>query len=178
MISIIAAMSKNRVIGMEDKDGKGCLCWHLPEDLKRFRKFTTNKIVIMGRKTFESIGRPLPNRINVVVSKNMEVPETDLASGTKPSLLVVRDISTAISISTNFIEHFKMDPEIMIIGGGQIYQQTIGLADRMYLTILDSDYEGTSFFPEFSEEHWKEASVEIQEGGYSYITYDRFQIND
>jgi dihydrofolate reductase len=169
MISLIAAMAKNRAIGKDNK-----LPWNLPEDLKRFRQITSGKIIVMGRKTYDSIGKPLPKRINMVISKQMEIPEVKLcATEAPPALMVFPNLQTALDMAKNtFIAEFQIPNEIMIIGGSTIYEQTIGLCDRMYLTILDQDYEGDAFFPEFNEEDWKIVETE-QRDGFKFVTYDR-----
>lgn len=161
-------MSKNRVIGKDNK-----LPWNLPEDMKRFRQITSGKIIVMGRKTFDSIGKPLPKRINVVISKSMPVPiETADAKATAPALLIFPELNKALEFSKTLMEDFKMPDEIMIIGGTTIYEQTISLCDRMYLTILDQDYEGDALFPEFNDEDWKIVETE-QHDGFKFVTYDR-----
>jgi dihydrofolate reductase len=166
MISLIAAMSKNRAIGKDNK-----IPWHLSEDLKRFRQLTVGKCIVMGKNTFDSIGKALPKRINVVVSRTMDIPETN-NNETPPSLLVFRDLKSAIDACITWINHFKLPDEIMICGGSQIYTQTIDSCDRMYLTILEEEYEGDTFFPNFNEEDWEVVSEEKHDG-YRYVTYDR-----
>jgi len=137
MISIIAATSKNRVIG---KDGK--LPWSLPEDMNFFRETTKNCTVVMGRKTFESIGRPLPNRKNIILTR-----DTDYK---KDGCLVYNEIQ-------KIIDDFKNE-NVMIIGGEEIYRQFLPYSDRIYLTYIDHDFEGDTFFPEFSDEIWMKES--------------------
>src|SRR3989338_5759991 len=126
MISIIAAVAKNNVIG-----SKNALPWYLPEDLKRFKELTSGKTVLMGRKTFESIvarlGKPLPNRTNVVVTRNTEY-KVPLGA------VVEADIASALR------EHGQND--IFVIGGGEIYAQTIDLADTLYITHINKDIQG------------------------------------
>jgi dihydrofolate reductase len=169
MISLIAAMAKNRAIGKDNK-----IPWHLPEDLKHFKALTLGKVILMGRKTYESIGKPLPKRINIVISSNMEIPVSSLdkKDETMPALLVYRDIESAITASQSFINHFELPNEIMIVGGTQIYSQCIDICDRMYLTVLDSEYEGDAFFPEFDTKNWTTSEEEKHEN-YRYVTYDR-----
>jgi dihydrofolate reductase len=133
IISLIAALSTNRVIGKENK-----LPWNLPTDMKYFKKVTSGKPVIMGRKTFDSIGRPLPNRRNIVVTGN-------------PQKIKNKEVRVVKTISKAFLEAEKDSPEeIFIIGGGQIYQQTIDLADKLYLTVVETLIQGDTFFPEYS----------------------------
>ena len=144
-ISIIVAMAKDRVIGKEND-----MPWHLPADLQHFRKMTSGKPIIMDRKTYESIGRPLPKRHNIIISRNSdyEVEGCDVVSSLDAALEVAGDVE-----------------EIFIIGGGFLYDQTIDAADRLYLTFIDLEVEGDTFFPDykhletlkvFSERHQKD----------------------
>jgi len=137
-ISMIAAMAKNRVIGFE-----GDMPWHLPDDLKFFKAKTTGKPVIMGRKTFESIGsRPLPNRPNMVISRNPEFK----APGAKVFPLIDLALASLESVD-----------EVVIMGGGQLYQQMLRRADRLYLTLIDAELEGDTFFPDWTTLSWVES---------------------
>lgn len=137
MISHIAALSKNRVIGSH-----GGLPWRLSEDLKYFKAMTLNKCVIMGRKTFESLGRPLPSRRNVVITRDREWGHPDCD--------VFHDIDSAIEHCKRL--HRTFGDEIMIAGGGEIFKQTLSLADRLYLTIIDTDFIGDAFYPEWEQD--------------------------
>lgn len=137
-ISIIAAIAKNRAIGK-----KNTLLWRISEELKRFKKITTGHPIIMGRKTFESIGRPLPNRTNIVVTRNPNYK----AAG----VLVTDSLDAAIEKAKNNPPEGGDSREIFIIGGGQIYEQAIKLADKLYLTIVEGEYEADTFFPDYSE---------------------------
>ncbi len=133
-ISIIAAISKEgRALGSNNK-----LLWKLEGDLPRFKKLTTNHPVIMGRKTYESIGRPLPNRTNIVVTRNPDLK----AEG----VVVTSSIENAISVAKE-----KEEQEIFIIGGGEIYKQGITFANRLYLTIVEDEPGADTFFPDYSE---------------------------
>lgn len=133
-ISIIAAIGKNRELGTENK-----LLWSLPEDLKRFKEKTLNHPVIMGRKTFESIGRPLPNRLNIIVTRDRSYT----ALGTE----IFHEIEDAINFAKT-----KDKFEIFIIGGGQIYAEALSYADKLYLTIVNENfYEADTYFPEYPE---------------------------
>ena len=121
MISIIVAVARNGVIG-----GGNTLLWHISEDLKRFKALTTGHPVVMGRKTFESLGRPLPNRTNVVVTRqHIEIPGCTVAGSLEEALAL-----------------FPAQEEVFVTGGGQIYAQALPLADRIYLTTVMRDYEG------------------------------------
>tara|TARA_Y100000389_G_C17464848_1_gene524624 strand:+ start:1466 stop:1930 length:465 start_codon:yes stop_codon:yes gene_type:complete len=149
MVSLIAAVSKNGVIGVDNK-----LPWYIPQDLKRFKELTTNNVVVMGRKTYESIGKPLPNRLNIVVSRNKDL-EID-------GCLVVNNIPKAIKKAGH-------DKEIFIIGGGEIYKESLIFADKIYLTKINTVHEGDTTFPKLNE-FWVETEREDQEG-FSFLTY-------
>jgi dihydrofolate reductase len=129
IISLIAAMAKNRVIGKDNK-----MPWHLPADLKHFKSVTMSKPIVMGRKTFESIGKPLAGRENVIISKNIDY----FADG----CIVVHSIEDALTLLADY-------KEIMVIGGGFLYSQIIDQADKLYLTYIDLEIDGDTCFPEF-----------------------------
>lgn len=150
--NIIAAMSENRVIG---KDGK--VPWHIREDLRRFKELTTGHTIIMGRKTFESIGRYLPDRKNIVVSGD----EGFIASG----CIIAHSLEEALVIA-KALE--KKDGKIFVIGGGQIFNQSISLADRLYLTVIEGEIEGDVFFPDYSEFGRTIAEKVGESGGHKY----------
>lgn len=134
-ISIIAAIaSGNRALGKDNK-----LIYHIPEDLKRFKEITSGHTVIMGRKTFESIGKPLPNRNNIIISKD---PLYTVEGG-----VVVHSLEEALRL-TSLTED---NNEVFIIGGGQIYKEAIDIADKLYLTIVEGSPEADTFFPPYSE---------------------------
>lgn len=154
MISIIAAISENRALGKDNK-----LIWHISEDLKRFRRITASKSVIMGRRTFESIGRPLPNRLNIVITKNPQYK----AEG----CIVVNSLDEAIQKAKA-----TTDGEIFVIGGGQIYTQAIGIADKLYLTIVKGDHEADVFFPDYSAFKKVIYKQDSSSDGYSYTFLD------
>lgn len=152
MITLVAACSRNWVIGKDNQ-----LIWHLPEDLKRFKQLTSGKTVLMGRKTYESIGRPLPNRTNLIITadKNFQ------ADG----CIIYHDL----------IQALKHDSDIMVIGGSQIYQQVIKIADKIELTMIDQEFEGDSYFPEV-DQNWIKVNFERHQNEnfkWSYITYLR-----
>lgn len=129
-ISLIAAMSSNMVIGKDNK-----IPWHLPEDMKFFRAVTMGKPVIMGRKTFESIGKALPGRRNIVLSRSM----TSLPN--HPDVEVYQFLDEALASCVG-------EPEAMVIGGAEVYRQAVEVADRLYLTFIDMEVDGDTFFPE------------------------------
>jgi len=149
-ISIIAAVTQNRAIGKGNK-----LLWHIGEDLKRFKKITFGHPVIMGRKTFESIGKPLPYRTNVVVTHHEYFKVSDV--------IVAHSLEEAVKAAAS-IE----SGEIFIIGGGQIFEQGIKYADKLYLTVVEGEYEADAFFPDYSE--FKNVVYEKQSRseGYKY----------
>ena len=131
-ISIIVAMSKNRVIGKNNT-----MPWHLSDDLKNFKSVTTGKTVIMGRLTYESIGKPLPNRKNIVLSRNLK----------NSDVIVLNKLEHAI-------EESKEENEIFIIGGQDIYNQTVGMASKIYLTTINENLQGDKYFPEIDLTNW------------------------
>ncbi|MAH02147.1 type 3 dihydrofolate reductase [Candidatus Woesearchaeota archaeon] len=143
IISLIAAMDKNRVIG---KGGK--LPWNLPADMKYFKDKTLGKPIIMGRKTYESLGKPLPNRTNIIITRDRDYK----AEG----CIVVHSAEEALKAAEG-------DEEVMIIGGSQIYKELLPKTNRMYLTIVDADFEGDTFFPEYDVKEWKETAYEEHE---------------
>ncbi len=135
MISIIAAMARNRVIG-KDND----LIWHLPADLKHFKEKTLGKPVIMGRKTFESMEEALPGRTNIVITRQPDYKA--------PGCLVADSLEHALELVSG-------EPEIFIAGGGEIYEQAIPIADRMYITIIEHEFDGDTYFPKFVAGEWE-----------------------
>jgi len=136
LIAIIAAMDRNRLIG----DGQR-LPWRLPADLRRFRALTMGKPVIMGRRTHESIGKVLPGRRNIVLSRNAEFRLSDCER--LPNLQAA-------------LEACADAPEVMIIGGAQLYAEALGQAQRMYLTLLDASFTGDTWFPDYDRREWRE----------------------
>jgi len=164
-LAIIVAQAKNRVIGVNNK-----LPWHLPEDLRYFKQVTMGKPIIMGRNTYESIGRPLPGRTNIVISRQ----ESYAPQGVK----VVSSLEAAIDMAES-IAMIDGASEAMVIGGGQIYAQALEKADRLYLTEVDAEIDGDAWFPEFARENWKEVGREdfSAEGpnpyNYSFIVLDK-----
>lgn len=153
MVKIIVAMSKNRVIG-----DSNTLIWHLPEDLKRFRQLTTGNTIVMGRKTYESIGKPLPNRRSIIITRDPDYS----VEGCE----VVNSLEEALLLSNN---------DCFIIGGGEIYRQAIDIADRIYLTLINKEFEGDTSFPELKD--WVDISYEDfsnDDFEYSFIQYERF----
>ncbi len=158
MLSIIVAVAANGIIGGENR-----LLWHISEDLRHFKSITSGHPVVMGRKTYESLGRPLPNRRNVVITRsNIEIEGCD----------VVHSLEEALGL-------FTPDDNVFIIGGAEIYRATLPMADRFYLTRVHRDYEGDTSFPEWSEEEWQLVESEHFERGekfeypYTFEEYHR-----
>lgn len=137
-IAAIVAMSENRVIGKDNK-----LPWHLPADLAHFKAVTTGKSIIMGRKTYESIGRPLPNRKNIVVSRDSQFQA--------PGCVVVNSLDAALC-------HADEQNEMFVIGGAHLYEQLLPRVQRLYLTIIHQEFVGDAFFPELNMHEWVEES--------------------
>ncbi|GAB2575004.1 dihydrofolate reductase [Gracilibacillus alcaliphilus] len=161
MISLLFAMSANRVIGKDQQ-----LPWHLPKDLKFFKEKTTGQTIIMGRKTFESMNAPLPNRHNVLLtSKEIENPEGYQV------IHSMKDIQA--------MEAGDPDTEWFVIGGEGVFREALTFADRIYMTYIDKTFEGDTFFPEFDESKWEITSRvkgerdEKNPYDYYFIQYDR-----
>lgn len=160
MISIIVAVAQNGVIG-----DKNALLWHISEDLRFFKRTTSGHPVIMGRKTYESLGRPLPNRTNVVISRTV---------GEIEGCTVVRSLEEAVAL-------FPAEEEVFIVGGAQIYALALDIADRFYLTRVDHDYEGDTSFPAWDESKWALTSREAFDKGekypypFAFETYERIK---
>jgi len=143
IVSQIVAISENNVIGKDNT-----LLWHLPNDLKYFKSKTSLHCVIMGRRTYQSIGKPLPNRTNIVVSAN----ENMVADG----CVLVKSIEDALIVARS-----NHELEAFVIGGGQIYEATLGLAERIYITKVHASFEGDTFFPQLRETEWHCISTEV-----------------
>lgn len=153
ILSLVAAMANNRVIG-RDND----MPWHLPADLKHFKAVTLGKPVIMGRKTFESIGRPLPGRRNLVISRQ--------ADFSPQGVEVVSSLDAALAAAADA-------DEVMVIGGGQIYRQALAVAQRLYLTFIDADIEGDTRFPDWEAENcWKK----VQESHFLADIHNQYNL--
>jgi len=162
-LTVIAAIARNRVIGRDNR-----LPWHLPEDLKHFKALTTGHVVIMGRKTWESLPtgfRPLPGRRNIVVSRNRDYA----AEGAT----VVASVAEALAAAAG-------TTEVFVIGGAELYAQALPVADRLQLTEIDADFAGDAWFPPFDRNLWRETGRESrrardEDGGFAYafVTYRR-----
>jgi dihydrofolate reductase len=182
-LSSIAAMAQNRVIGKDNT-----LIWHIPKDLKHFKKTTMGKPIIMGRKSYESLGKPLPGRANIVVSRSfktltntktphfdaMESVARDITIKTEEGPFLFSTIDEAIDAAKNIASAKGLD-EVFITGGGEIYKQTLPITDRLYLTILDRDYEGDTYFPEFNWNDWNVISEDKHDGdpGFTFYVFEK-----
>lgn len=153
IISLIAAVSRNGVIGIRNS-----LPWHLPADLRYFKQLTLGHAIVMGRKTFDSIGRPLPGRTNIVISRE--------ACQAPPGTEAVNSIGAAIAMCDG-------KNEVFFIGGGEIFQQTMGLAQRLYLTEINADIpDGDAWFPEYDKTTWTEIRRESHYDEASLCAFD------
>ncbi len=162
-LSLIVAMSRNGVIGIDNQ-----LPWHLPEDLKYFKSVTMGKPIIMGRKTYDSIGRPLPGRTNIVITRD--------PSWQAEGVSVAQTLEAALSLGQVACNAAGAD-EIMVIGGEQIYRMTLPAADRLYLTQVDAEVEGDAFFPDIDLDQWQQVSERAPEltdtHPYRFVILDR-----
>lgn len=158
IVSIVVAISENHAIGKDNK-----LLWYLPKDLKHFKEITSGHTVIMGRKTYDSVGRPLPNRRNIIITRQPITIE---------GCEVVNSIEAALHLCAG-------TPEVFIVGGAEIYKQAMHLTDSIYLTIVHAVIEGDTYFPEIKEDIWKETQRQDHEPDeknalpFSFITYER-----
>lgn len=157
MITIIAAIANNNAIGKNNQ-----LIWHLPADLKRFKKVTFGHHIIMGRKTYESLGKPLPNRTTIIITRNKNYQQNNC--------IVVNSLNEAIKAA-------QADENPYILGGAEIYKQALKIADRLDLTIIHHSFEADAFFPKINYKIWKEVSREDFKAdeknkyNYSFVTY-------
>ena len=163
MLSIIVAKAKNNIIGKDNK-----LLWHLPDDLKRFKELTTGHNIIMGRKTFESLGRVLPNRKHIVFTQNPDFKIDDENVQVVHSMLEIQ-------------EYIESKEENFVIGGAMIYNLLMPYVTKMYVTEIDKDFEGDTFFPRINEEVWKEVSRkkgpkdDKNTLDYDYVVYEKIK---
>ena len=160
MVTIIAAIAANNALGKDNQ-----LIWHLPADLKRFKKTTLNHAVIMGRKTYESLGKPLPNRTNILITRDKNYK----AEG----CLVVNSLNEALKVAA------EVDENPFILGGAEIYKQAMPLTDKLDITFVHHQFDADVFFPEIDKTIWKETSRENFEADennkydYSFVTFER-----
>lgn len=157
-ISLIVAMGENQVIGADNR-----MPWHLPADLKRFRQITMGKPMLMGRKTYESIGRPLPGRKNIILTSNPDYHA--------PGCVVVHSLEQAFQAADA--------EELMVIGGSALYRECLPIAERLYLTQIHREFVGDTFFPDFERAAWREVAREEVEAdpdsglSYSFLVLER-----
>jgi dihydrofolate reductase len=162
-LSLLVAMAKNRVIGRDNK-----LPWHLPADLKHFKYLTMGQTIVMGRKTYESIGKPLPCRVNIIITRQAgyEVPGATVVSTIDDALLMCEKIRS-------------INGENFIIGGEELYRQTLKMCQRIYITEIQRDFEGDVYFPEVDPNEWEETQrhKHISENDtnleYHFVVLDR-----
>ncbi|MDO9138616.1 MAG: dihydrofolate reductase [Lutibacter sp.] len=160
MVTIIAAIAANNALGKDNQ-----LIWHLPVDLKRFKKTTLNHAVIMGRKTYESLGKPLPNRTNILITRDKNYK----AEG----CLVVNSVKEALKAAA------EVDENPFILGGAEIYKQAMPFTDKLDITFVHHQFEADVFFPEIDKTIWKETSRENFKADennkydYSFVTFER-----
>lgn len=158
-LSIITAMAANRVIGIENR-----LPWHLPEDLQHFKTLTMGHHIVMGRKTYDSIGKPLPGRTTVIITRNMDYAV--------PGCIAVNSIDAALTVCHG-------DSEVFFVGGAELYAQALHIAHRIYLTEIKRDFPGDAYFPPFDPSQWDEVSREkhtttnSEPYDYHFVVYDR-----
>jgi dihydrofolate reductase len=161
-ISLIVAMASNRVIGLNNQ-----MPWHLSADLKKFKAITMGSPILMGRKTYQSIGRPLPGRTNIIISRNPDYKQDDC--------VVVNTIESALKKES---ENTK---ELFVIGGFDLYKATLPIADTIYLTLINKAFDGDTFFPELDMQDWFEANREDinndpnADFSYSFLKLDRIK---
>lgn len=162
MTTIVVAMGEKNEIGFDNQ-----LLWHLPKDLKHFKDITSGHPIIMGRKTYESIGKPLPNRTNIVVSRKKDWFEE--------GILIVGSIKEALKFAK------KIDDEVFVIGGGNIYEQTMDVVDKLEVTLVKADLEADTFFPKIDPKIWKKTNEichdKDEKNGYDFCfqTFERIK---
>lgn len=154
-VAAIAAMSKNFAIGKDNQ-----LLWHIPDDFRHFKETTMGKPIIMGRKTYESLGKPLPGRTNIVITSKPEQIEGDVT--------IVATIDEAIAKAKQVAADTGVD-EVFIIGGGQIYEAAMPQTQRIYLTVINQSYEGDTFFPRINPAEWDENIIQSAEEPVPYV---------
>ncbi|NNU34588.1 dihydrofolate reductase [Mucilaginibacter sp. S1162] len=157
-VSIVVAIAENHAIGKDNK-----LLWHLPKDLKHFKEITTGGTVIMGRKTYDSVGRPLPNRRNIIITRQqIEIPDCEVVNSVEAALDLCRD-----------------EAEVFIVGGAEIYKLAMPITDKIFLTIVHKNFEADTYFPEIKATTWNETYREDHEPDeknplpFSFITLER-----
>lgn len=163
-VSMIVAATRNHVIGRDNQ-----MPWHLPDDLRYFKQRTLGKPIIMGRKTWQSLGRPLPGRLNIVVTRQQDA---DFAGAE-----VFSDLEAALQRGREWAAQQGVD-EVMLIGGGQLYKQALPLAQRVYLTRIELELEGDTFFPVLDSQEWRQTDAQTHSAvngqpGYTFEVWQR-----
>lgn len=164
MISLIVAMDKNRLIGKENQ-----LPWHIPQDLAYFKKITLNHKIVMGRKTFESIGRPLPGRENIILTRD--------PSYSQEGCTIMHSIDEIMMLSSG------SDEEIFVIGGAEIFKEILSNSNRLYITEIDHEFDGDTYFPETVDTEWKiistEKGIKDEKNPYEFkfVVYEKINNN-
>ena len=167
-VSIVVAMAPNRVIG-----AKNSMPWYLPEDLKKFRELTTDHAILMGRKTFESLPKVLPNREHYVVTRDPDYKRTNERASESKHVFTAPDPVAALDLISDRIELSGDIPdEVFVIGGGEIFSQLLPYAGRIYVTLIKKEIEGDTFFPEIGEDEWEQISVQ-EFDGFDFMIYER-----
>lgn len=159
ILSSIVAIGRNRAIGKNN-----AMIWHIPEDFKYFRKVTIGKPIIMGRKSYEALGKPLQKRPNIVISRSYSEPLSE------DGPFFVKTIDESITLAKQKAKELGVD-EIFITGGGEIYKQTLPITERLYITVIDRDYDADTFFPEFDWNDWTITSEDRREGNPPFTFY-------
>lgn len=163
-LALIVAAATNNVIGLNNQ-----LPWHLPQDLKYFKAKTLGKPIVMGRKTYESIGRPLPGRTNIVITRQQ-------GWRADPDVLIAHNIDQALELARDLVGA-ESDAEVMVIGGAEIYRNCLPQADRVYLTRIEKDVEGDAYFPSLPEGEWQQTSssagVDDAPIQHQFLVFDR-----
>ncbi len=163
-VAFVVAMARNRAIGFRNR-----MPWHLPDELKYFKKVTLGKPVVMGRNTYESIGHPLPGRPNIVITRN--------TSYAAPGITVVNSLTAALAAAQTLLTPEQQ--EVMVIGGAQIFEEAMPMADRLYLTEVEAEPQADVFFPDFKRSEWHEslrehhAANEKNPFAYSVMVLDK-----
>jgi dihydrofolate reductase len=156
-LSLIVAMARNRVIGADNR-----IPWHLPDDLKMFKRLTMGHHIVMGRKTYESIGRLLPGRTTVIVTRQRGYAVT--------GAITAHSLHDAINAAAR-------DDEIFVIGGAELFREALPIADRIHLSLVDAEPDGDTWMPEFDRSQWTEVSSE-EKTGYRYVLLERIALAD
>lgn len=170
MVSMVVAMAQNRVIG-----AKNSLPWYLPEDLKKFRELTTSHAILMGRKTFDSLPKVLPNREHYIVTRSADYKEQNPRTKENVHVFTVSDPVSALDMLQERID-FKGDipEEVFVIGGGELFAQLLPYAVKLYVTLVKKDIDGDTFFPEIDPCDWTETERTVFDE-FDFVVYERVQ---